>query len=224
MSSLLMAASSANSRRAAGRRCTRSVGRWCTDTPRSGCHRPSRAAMGIKLAALCQAAAGGARKSGAAAGAGRRRQADTRRQSRGVRLNGTLRYETAERRALSTPTASLRSRWSAGHRVAGATAGLESRGHWAVESKNHQRRDKTLGEDACLARCGFAPANRATCNNIVLAVILHHRRCLQAQTTRLPRRPLYAAPESGLRGAAVSRLSRSRNPRPTIRRNSAPHT
>ena len=81
LSSLLMAASSANSRRAAGRRCTRSVGRWCTDTPRSGCHRPSRAAMGIKLAALCQAAAGGARKSGAAAGAGRRRQADTRRQS-----------------------------------------------------------------------------------------------------------------------------------------------
>ena len=51
-----------------------------------------------------------------------------------------------------------------------------NRGHWAVESKNHQRRDKTLGEDACLARCGFAPANRATCNNIVLAVILHHGR------------------------------------------------
>ena len=51
-----------------------------------------------------------------------------------------------------------------------------NRGHWAIESKNHQRRDKTLGEDACLARCGFAPANRATCNNIVLALILHHGR------------------------------------------------
>ena len=45
-----------------------------------------------------------------------------------------------------------------------------------MESKNHQRRDKTLEEDACLARSGLAPANRATCNNIVLALILHHRR------------------------------------------------
>ena len=37
-------------------------------------------------------------------------------------------------------------------------------------------RDKTLEEDACLARSGWAPANRATCNNIVLALILHRRR------------------------------------------------
>ena len=51
-----------------------------------------------------------------------------------------------------------------------------NRGHWAVEAKNHQRRDKTLEEDACLARSGWAPANRATCNNIVLALILHRRR------------------------------------------------
>ena len=51
-----------------------------------------------------------------------------------------------------------------------------NRGHWAIESKNHHRRDKTLCEDACTARCGFSPANRATCNNIVLALILHHRR------------------------------------------------
>ena len=50
-----------------------------------------------------------------------------------------------------------------------------NRGHWAVESKNHQRRDKTLDEDACLARTGLAPANRATCNNLVLALILHRR-------------------------------------------------
>ena len=48
-----------------------------------------------------------------------------------------------------------------------------NRGHWAVESNNHHRRDKTLGEDACLAHRRFAPANRATCNNIVLALILH---------------------------------------------------
>lgn len=51
-----------------------------------------------------------------------------------------------------------------------------NRGHWAIESKNHHRRDKTLCEDACTARSGFSPANRATCNNIVLALILHHRR------------------------------------------------
>ena len=51
-----------------------------------------------------------------------------------------------------------------------------NRGHWAIESKHHQRRDKTLCEDAGMARSGFSPANRATCNNIVLALILHHRR------------------------------------------------
>ena len=50
-----------------------------------------------------------------------------------------------------------------------------NRGHWAVESKNHQRRDKTLDEDAGLARTGLAPANRATCNNLVLALILNRR-------------------------------------------------
>ena len=51
-----------------------------------------------------------------------------------------------------------------------------NRGHWAIESKNPHRRDRTLCEDACMARSGFSPANRATCNNIVLALILHHRR------------------------------------------------
>ena len=35
------------------------------------------------------------------------------------------------------------------------------------------RRDKTFDEDACLARTGLGPANRATCNNIALALILH---------------------------------------------------
>ena len=44
-----------------------------------------------------------------------------------------------------------------------------NRGHWAIESKNHYRRDKTQFEDACMAHRGLAPANRATCNNIVLA-------------------------------------------------------
>ena len=48
-----------------------------------------------------------------------------------------------------------------------------NRGHWSIEVKNHLRRDKTFDEDACLARTGLAPANRATCNNIALALILH---------------------------------------------------
>ena len=38
-----------------------------------------------------------------------------------------------------------------------------NRGHWAIESKNHYRRDKTQFEDACMAHRGLAPANRATC-------------------------------------------------------------
>ena len=48
-----------------------------------------------------------------------------------------------------------------------------NRGRWSIEVKNHLRRDKTFDEDACLARTGLAPANRATCNNIALALILH---------------------------------------------------
>ena len=51
-----------------------------------------------------------------------------------------------------------------------------NRGHWAIESKNHHRRDRTLAEDACLARRHAAPANRAVCNNLVLALILRYRR------------------------------------------------
>ena len=56
-----------------------------------------------------------------------------------------------------------------------------NRGHWAIEWKNHQRRDKTLDE-ACLARSGLAPANRATCNNLVPTLILHRRRWDNAAT------------------------------------------
>ena len=47
-----------------------------------------------------------------------------------------------------------------------------NRGHWAVEV-NHLVRDKTFGEDACLARTRFAPANNATCTNLALAIIIH---------------------------------------------------
>ena len=47
-----------------------------------------------------------------------------------------------------------------------------NRGHWSVEV-NHQIRDTTFAEDACLARTRFAPANNATCTNIALAIIIH---------------------------------------------------
>ena len=50
------------------------------------------------------------------------------------------------------------------------------RGHWTVENRNHRVRDKSLGEDACLTCTGNGPANRALCNNLVLAVIFSHRR------------------------------------------------
>ncbi len=55
-----------------------------------------------------------------------------------------------------------------------------NRGHWAVESKNHHRRDVTFGEDACAMRAGSAPANNAVCNNIALAVILRQKRNFQS--------------------------------------------
>lgn len=51
-----------------------------------------------------------------------------------------------------------------------------NRGHWAVESKNHYRRDVTFGEDGSTTRVNNAPANNAVCNNIALAVILGHKR------------------------------------------------
>lgn len=47
-----------------------------------------------------------------------------------------------------------------------------NRGHWSIEV-NHLVRDKTFGEDACLARTRFAPANNATCTNLALAIIIH---------------------------------------------------
>lgn len=46
------------------------------------------------------------------------------------------------------------------------------RGHWQVEHGNHRRRGAGVGEDAALPR---PPANHATINNIVLAVVFHTR-------------------------------------------------
>lgn len=49
-----------------------------------------------------------------------------------------------------------------------------NRGHWQVENGNHHRRDATMGEDAARFRARHAPANHATLNNIVLAVVFHN--------------------------------------------------
>ena len=51
-----------------------------------------------------------------------------------------------------------------------------NRGHWAVENMNHRQRDCVFGEDACLTRTDHGPANRASLNNIALAVIFANRR------------------------------------------------
>ena len=48
-----------------------------------------------------------------------------------------------------------------------------NRDHWQVENGNHYRRDATLGEDASRHRARHAPANNATLNNIVLALVFH---------------------------------------------------
>ncbi len=48
-----------------------------------------------------------------------------------------------------------------------------NRGHWAIENANHYRRDTTLGEDTSRLRARHAPANNATLNNIVLAIVFH---------------------------------------------------
>ncbi len=41
---------------------------------------------------------------------------------------------------------------------------------------NHRQRDCVFGEDACLTRTGHCPANRASLNNIALAVVFANRR------------------------------------------------
>ncbi len=71
-----------------------------------------------------------------------------------------------------------------------------NRGHWAVENMNHRQRDCVFGEDACLTRTGNGPANRASLNNIALAVIFANRRESLAETRRrlqLDRREAVAA-------------------------------
>ncbi len=54
------------------------------------------------------------------------------------------------------------------------------RGHRAMENMNHHQRDCVFGKDACLTR----PANRASLDNIALAVIFANRRESLAETRR----------------------------------------
>ena len=71
-----------------------------------------------------------------------------------------------------------------------------NRGHWSIEAKNHLRRDATFGEDAGRDWRGFAPANRKTCNNIALAMILHQGNTNAAAALRhfrLHRKAAFAA-------------------------------
>ena len=49
-----------------------------------------------------------------------------------------------------------------------------NRGHWQAGNGNHFRRDAGMGEDAARFRARHAPANHATLNNIVLAVVFHN--------------------------------------------------
>lgn len=59
-------------------------------------------------------------------------------------------------------------------------------GRLAVGSLNHRQRDCAFGEDVCLARTGNGPANRASPNNIALAVIFaNHREAESLTETRL---------------------------------------
>jgi len=51
-----------------------------------------------------------------------------------------------------------------------------NRGHWCVENMNHRQRDCAFGGDACQTRTGNGPANRASLNNLALAVIFASRR------------------------------------------------
>ena len=47
-----------------------------------------------------------------------------------------------------------------------------NRGHWAMENRNHRRRDTTFRKDACLMRTGHGPANNTAFSNLALAIIL----------------------------------------------------
>ena len=76
-----------------------------------------------------------------------------------------------------------------------------NRGHWTVENLNHRQRDCVFGEDACLTRTGNGPANRASLNNIALAVIFASRREADSLAATRRRLQLY-------RSEAVAALTR----------------
>ena len=83
-----------------------------------------------------------------------------------------------------------------------------NRGHWAVENGNHRVRDTTLGEDACLARTGNGPINRASLNNIALAVVFANRRDGESLAAAFRRFQLDTA-------AAIRALRNPHRPPPT---------
>ncbi len=85
-------------------------------------------------------------------------------------------------------------------RVAGGSASAD-RGHRVVENLNHRQRDRVFGEDACPTRTGYGPANRASLNNIALAVIFAWGRPQAAAATR-PQRSR-RGPDPALRGSRI---------------------
>ena len=70
-----------------------------------------------------------------------------------------------------------------------------------MENLNHRQRDCVFGEDACLTRTGQGPANRASLNNIALAVIFACRRKTESLAATRRRLQLY-------RSEAVAALTR----------------
>ena len=48
------------------------------------------------------------------------------------------------------------------------------RAHWEIENSLHWRLDVLMGEDACRARCGEAPANLAILRKITLNTLKLH--------------------------------------------------
>jgi hypothetical protein len=77
-------------------------------------------------------------------------------------------------------------RTARGHRRTRRLAAY-TRGHWSVEDKSHYVRDVTFGEDRSNTPTGDAPANLATCRNLVIGAFhtaghtnIAHARSLQA--------------------------------------------
>jgi predicted transposase YbfD/YdcC len=68
-----------------------------------------------------------------------------------------------------------------------ADLAVYARGHWSVENKSHYVRDVTFGEDHSNTRTRHAPANLATCRNLVIGALraaghanIAHARTIQA--------------------------------------------